>query len=289
MDDCEVNVKPSGADGSMRLCVLASGSSGNCSALVIEHEGAMCFWLIDAGLTMKRTQRELETVGLGGMTPKGIILTHLDDDHANPSVLNGYGDEVPVFMHKRHLGRASREGRLFRRTELLESGLKLSSACTLEVRLAHHDIDGSATLRFVLETGETCAELGYATDLGRPTAELIEHLAGVDVLAIESNYCPNMQETAPRPRVVKERVTGGSGHLSNQQCIRMVRAIRPRRHVVLLHLSRQCNTPELAAFEHLGADYQLSISSHAQPTGWLEAPLRRKIRERVHAESLFEV
>jgi len=285
--DC-LESKPTQEVG-LRLCVLASGSAGNCSVLVAHRGDETSFWLIDAGLSMRRTLRLLAEVGLADQLPRGIILTHLDTDHANPSVLDGFGDEVPVFLHRRHLGRAEREGRLFRKTEVVDRQVNLSAGCSLSVRLAHHDIDGSATLRFVLEHDDGCCEIGYATDVGRPTAELIDHLAGVDVLAIESNYCPQMQQEANRPAMLKARVMGGSGHLSNQQCVRMVRAIAPQRHVVLLHLSRQCNTPELAAIEHHGSPYQLCVSSQHEPTRWIEAGLRRKRPARVRAETLFEV
>lgn len=273
----------------LRLCVLASGSAGNCSVLVAQTDHQTSFWLIDAGLSMRRTLRLLAEVGLADALPRGIILTHLDTDHANPSVLDGFGDEVPVFLHRRHLRRAEREGRLFRRTEVFDQQLNLGAGCSISVCLAHHDIDGSAALRFLLEQDDGCCELGYATDVGRPTSELIEHLSGVDVLAIESNYCPRMQEAAARPAVLKERVMGGSGHLSNQQCLRMVRAIAPRHHVVLLHLSRQCNTPELATIEHLGSEYQLSISSQNEPTHWIDASFRPSGPARVRAQTLFEV
>lgn len=283
-----IEAKPSGGIA-LRLCVLASGSAGNCSVLVAKSEGRESFWLIDAGLSMRRTRRLLADVGLADQHPRGIILTHLDNDHANPSVIDGFGEEVPVFLHRKHLRRAEREGRLFRRTEVFDSTLKLGAGCSVRVRLAHHDIDGSAALRFTLDRDGACCELGYATDVGRPTAELVDLLAGVDVLAIESNYCPRMQEEADRPAILKARVMGGSGHLSNQQCRRMVRAISPQRHVVLLHLSRQCNTPELAAIEHLGSEYQLSVSSQHEPTHWIEAAWREAAAVRVQADTLFEV
>lgn len=273
MESHRIELKPPAGSG-LRLCVLASGSSGNCSVLVASSGHGQAFWLIDAGLSMKRTRRLLAEVGLGDALPRGIILTHLDDDHANSSVLDGFGDEVPVYLHRRHIRRAEREGRLFRRTEVLDSRADLGNGCTLCVRMAHHDIDGSAALRFSMEIGAGCCELGYATDVGRPTAELIDHLSGVDVLAIESNYCPRMQESASRPELVKARVTGGNGHLSNQQCIRVVRAIAPQHHVVLLHLSRQCNTPDRAAAGHQGRGYALTVSRHDEATGWIHAPLR---------------
>ncbi|MEY2716643.1 MAG: putative metallo-hydrolase YycJ, partial [Planctomycetota bacterium] len=90
--------------------------------------------------------------------------------------------------------------------------------------------------------------LGLATDLGRASGALIEAMRGVDILAIESNYDRDMQLASDRPAFLKDRIMGGKGHLSNEECIEAVRAIawpRGPEHVVLLHLSRDCNCPDL--------------------------------------------
>jgi phosphoribosyl 1,2-cyclic phosphodiesterase len=66
--------------------------------------------------------------------------------------------------------------------------------------------------------------------------------------------------------MLKNRITGGAGHLSNRQCAEAVARIAPREHVVLLHLSRDCNRPELAAAAHAGASYRLTVASQESPT-----------------------
>jgi hypothetical protein len=76
--------------------------------------------------------------------------------------------------------------------------------------IAPHDELGSASFRFVVATGGKPRHLGWATDVGRPTDDLAKHLAGVDVLAIESNYCPVMERESDRPEFLKRRVMGGS-------------------------------------------------------------------------------
>ena len=58
---------------------------------------------------------------------------------------------------------------------------------------------------------------------------------------------------------------GGHGHLSNEQCLELTRRVMPRREVVLLHLSRQCNEPLLAASYHVAEKYRLSVASHDGP------------------------
>lgn len=118
--------------------------------------------------------------------------------------------------------------------------------------------------------------MGYATDLGRVPERLIERLRGVDVLAIESNYCPRMQMVSTRPWHLKQRIMGGFGHLSNEQALEAIAAIEPREHVVLLHLSRECNCPSLVARLHAGSDYALTISDQETATRWVSVPARKR-------------
>jgi hypothetical protein len=154
--------------------------------------------------------------------------------------------------------------------------------------LMSHDEQGVTTLRFDMP-GLNAGILGFCTDLGHVTADLVDHLRadhgggdGVDVLAMESNYCPRMQLASDRPWFLKNRIMGGSGHLSNQQALEAVRAVSPREHVVLLHLSRQCNDPALVADLHAGSDYALTIANQFTPTRWIrlsrsERPLNRPV------------
>jgi phosphoribosyl 1,2-cyclic phosphodiesterase len=121
--------------------------------------------------------------------------------------------------------------------------------------------------------------LGFATDLGRVPQSLIDAFRDVDVLAIESNYDPPMQRRSARPAMLKRRIMGGAGHLSNEQSFDAVRAIvaastAPPRHIVLLHLSRQCNAPDIVRamyFIEPALAERVCITNQYQPTGWLAA------------------
>jgi hypothetical protein len=62
---------------------------------------------------------------------------------------------------------------------------------------------------------------------------------------------------------------GGHGHLSNQEALSAVLLIEPRDHVVLLHLSRDCNDPAVVAALHAGSDYTLTITSQERPSRWV--------------------
>lgn len=250
-----------------RLCVLASGSSGNCSVLEVRRGGERRVALIDLGLSPRRTTRLLEERGVGVAEVSDVLLTHLDSDHCHHGWF-GRRDRLgaTIRLHRRHVGWARRRDADLWRTEPFAGAFELFAGVRVTPLLTDHDDLGTASFRIDLPG----ASLGVATDLGSVTGPLIDHLAGVDVLAIESNYCPTLQEASARPAFLKRRIMGGAGHLSNEQCRRAVEMIAPSAHVVFLHLSRECNRPELVDEMHAGAPYRRTISAHDAPTDWID-------------------
>lgn len=249
---------------SVSLCVLASSSGGNCSVLAVDRAGDRRCILIDCGLSPRRTRALFREVGLADAPVHAVILTHLDHDHMHPGWAVKWPNGCTLHIHRRHRGRALRAGLGVVRAEHFEGPFDVLGA-RVEPLLVSHDGLGSAALRLWFGG----RSLGYATDVGRATPALVNHLAGVDVLAIESNYCPRLEEASGRPAHLKRRIMGGAGHLSNDQAARAVEAIGPREHVVLLHLSRECNRPALAAGEHGVGKYRLTLAHHERPTGWI--------------------
>jgi phosphoribosyl 1,2-cyclic phosphodiesterase len=252
------------------LCVLASGSEGNCTVLLAQSGGEPRLILIDAGLSPRRTRRALEQMDLALDHLHAIVLTHLDHDHWHAGWLKKIPSGASVWAHKRHAARGRRAGTLPGCTCAFDEGFALDDgAIRIGAVLGSHDELGVASFRVELTSSVGSAALGFATDVGRMRYELIEHLRGVEVLAIESNYCPQMQAASARPWFLKRRIMGGSGHLSNQEALEAVRLIEPREHVILLHLSRECNHPDLVASLHDGAPYRCTISNQFHPTQWV--------------------
>lgn len=234
---------------SLELCVLASGSSGNCT-MVRTPAGLL---LLDAGIGPRTTAARMNGTGAHVRDVKAICLTHLDRDHFSLGWTNLIASRgVHVFCHS---------SRVTDLLDLLGEDLRDSIAGFEEafepmeglhvdpITLAH---DRTGSHGFLIE-GFGC-RIGYATDLGRVPPELVERFIDLDVLAIESNYDPLMQEQSGRPYFLRQRIMGGRGHLSNEQALAAVRQILDRcerhgarlpAHIVLLHRSRQCNCPNL--------------------------------------------
>jgi phosphoribosyl 1,2-cyclic phosphodiesterase len=253
------------------LCVLASGSAGNCGVLAVGRRGARRVVLIDAGLSPRRTRRELATIGLSLDQVCAVLVTHLDGDHWRPEWRTAMPADVPVLMSPRHLQSGRRQGLLPDTADSFDAPIEPTPGVRVHPLLLAHDALGVSSFR--VEAGG--GTLGYATDVGRVTDELVEHLRGVEVLAIESNYCRRMQIESGRPAFLKRRIMGGRGHLSNDEAAAAVAGIGPRRHVVFLHLSRQCNRGELVAGMHVGADYEFTISDQFRPTRWVRIGVAR--------------
>jgi phosphoribosyl 1,2-cyclic phosphodiesterase len=274
-----------GVEAAGELAVLGSGSTGNCTVVRFEDslrgEGRASVVLIDLGLSPKMTAARLASVGVSMSEVSAVLLTHLDNDHCNPGWCGEGASALPegceVFLPRSWARQAERMGvcapaggRLHAFGGYFRTRLGLGVLPTMQF----HDALGAAAFRLTLPGFATggangAGTIGYATDLGRVTEQLVSHLRGVSVLAIESNYCPKMQVSSSRPEFLKRRIMGGKGHLSNGQCVQAVRAISPRDHVVLIHLSRECNTPEIAAGLHEGAGYGLTVSKPFEPTEWV--------------------
>lgn len=235
---------------SIEVCVLASGSMGNCT-VVRTPAGVL---LIDAGIGPRTAAKRLDGTGVRVRDVRAICLTHLDSDHFRPSWLGTIlNHDIKIFCHRSRaadvLNRLDHEA-----AEKLVVGFDdqfepLAGLACRAIPLAH---DRTGSHGFILD-GFHC-RIGWATDLGRVPRELLEQFCDLDLLALESNYDPDMQLNSPRPWFLKNRIMGGAGHLSNAQAYETVRRVldrceRKRRrlpnHIVLLHRSRECNCPKL--------------------------------------------
>lgn len=256
-----------------RLRVLASGSEGNCSILVLTAGAERRACLIDAGLSPRRTSGLLRQCGLTEDDIDCVLLTHLDHDHWHSGWVSRWPRHWLLCAGERHTayGRRHRILPLDRLMTFVDSCFEVGPGARAIPLHASHDELGVCSFRFdIAGAGGRSGSLGFATDLGRVPEGLVDGFRSVDVLAIESNYCPRMQMASLRPEYLKRRIMGGGGHLSNEQAAEAVLAIEPRDHVVFLHLSRECNEPSLVASLHEGADYAVTITDQVTPSRWVD-------------------
>lgn len=234
-------------EAQLSLCVLGSGSGGN-STLVKYGRRAM---LIDAGFGPLTTARRLGQAREALKHIRAICVTHLDQDHFRPTwieVIAGWG--IRIYIHHWHdyKLRTLEGARALYDNQLVHTfdttPFEPIAGLTMSPIHLRHDTQGTSGFLGESDGGS----FGYATDLGHVPPELVRRFAGVDLLAIECNYDPQMQQASTRPERLKRRIMGKAGHLSNQQAFDAARAIaaagKVPRDIVLLHRSRQCNTPQ---------------------------------------------
>ncbi len=220
----------------MRIYVLASGSDGN--ATVFESNGSRV--LVDGGIGPQALVQRLVDLGADGM-PDAILVTHAHQDHVGQTARIAKKLRIPVYAleataQRAKLGDRSRV-RLFSPTESFEVG-----ALRIDPMPVPHDADQVA---FRVTDGVRSA--GIATDLGEVTSDLVDHFARCDAVLVESNHDLGLLHTGPYPAFLKRRVESARGHLSNEQTHGLLRRLSfDTRVVVLMHLSRTNNTPELA-------------------------------------------
>lgn len=266
--------------------------------------------LLDVGLGPRQIAARLAHVGRSWSAVHAVLLSHTHSDHWKDATLRHlHSRKVPLWCHAGHhtVLRTYSDGFLgLDRAGLLRSfepGEEFALSPCLRCRALPLRHDGGATFGFRLEGGGDLfgqrTAIGYVSDLGCWDDELAAHLADVDLLAVEFNHDVAMQHASGRaPRLI-ERVLGDDGHLSNVQAAALVRAVLARsavgrpRHLVQLHLSRDCNRPALAraAARTLLDELDLSMALHTAEqnapsatlhlhVAGLSAPARRSSKRR---------
>ncbi len=238
------------------VCPIASGSLGN--ALLVRTDRAAV--LVDFGTTQKRVKAGLAHAGLGPEDLGAVLLTHTHRDHFSQAAA-GFCVRYGVPVHSTNDNFAELTLRVPGFRKLMAVGLARPvngepvavGDLVAEAFDLPHDAPGRCLgFRFTLGSGAWRRVATVATDLGHVPHGGLEWFTGADCLVLESNHDPEMLSRSGRPWDLIDRIAGPHGHLSNAAAAEAVAAVsgrgRPGRlkHVILAHLSRDCNTPRLA-------------------------------------------
>lgn len=259
----------------IHLHILASGSSGN-AAIV---EGPQTSILIDCGLSRRELLRRSQELDINTDRIAAVFITHEHSDHVGGLRVFAKHFDGPIFATSgtAHIlsQRSSMAGVEF--SLISTDAQKRVGEISVQAFSTSHDVAEPVGFRFSL-LGEKNLEMdsiGYCTDTGILTDDALTELAGARILALESNHDEHMLATGPYPQVLKERVGGPYGHLSNEQAASALAGlIRPNtRTVVGMHLSRENNRPSLAVrtlAAALGAEPVNDTRTQAKTAGGLQ-------------------
>ncbi len=243
------------------FCPLASGSKGNC--LYIGSQTTRV--LIDAGISALEIEERLHLIGVDPRTIQAILVTHEHSDHIKGIPVFASRYNLPILANgetAKGIYAALRERprfKIFTTGEPFEFG----DLVVHPFSVPHDTLD---PVGFTIQIGPI--KLGICADIGHVTSLVKKMLAKCDYLYLEANHQPSMVHASSRPQMLKQRILGKQGHLSNEDCGKLLAEIfhQGLKHVHLAHLSGECNAEEVAlqvvreALNKAGQSVELSIA-----------------------------
>ena len=253
----------------MQVSIFASGSSGNCLLL----SSGVSHILIDAGISMRRISAGLTQAGISWRDIGGVLITHEHSDHISGLKTLLHQRALPVYAPRTVSNRL--RGMLPGIDDCLHivpvGGPFLVAGFRVCAFHTPHDTDESVGYR--VESGGVFA---LATDMGQVTEEVVRGLCGADTVLIEANHDPEMLRMGSYPAYLKMRILSDHGHLSNPDCAELARHLceNGTRRIVLGHISRENNRPELALQTVRAALTAYSAELYCAPAeGFLSLPV----------------
>ena len=260
----------------LNFCSLYSGSSGNC--LFFENNSTKI--LVDCGVSGKKVCEGLESIDKKIEDIDAIIVTHEHSDHVQSLGLISKKYNIPVYANTETWQAMPTQSQ-----KILENNKKtFNNDNDFEIGnlLIHpfstpHDAANPCGFNIYSEK----RKISIATDLGHMDNVILENLKGSSFILLESNYDPEILKVSKYPYILKQRIAGPNGHLSNSTAGKTIGCLiqNDLKTVMLGHLSKENNFPELAyqtvVEELIGQnidtnEISLSVANRNNPTKIIE-------------------
>ena len=236
----------------MRFVSFASSSSGNSTLISYKNTNI----LVDCGISRKRIIDNLSRYNLNISDIDCILLTHSHTDHVQGLKYILKSDDIKVLGLRETLLAVDKSlessdikvnydnFKILRPVNLLNDteGIQIKDITVYPLK-GCHDVP---TLYYKFRLGnETIAIL---TDMGKFDDNVIRNLSDVNYLMLECNYDIQMLMESNRPEMLKSRILGEGGHLSNVECCEIIAKISNPglKAIYLSHISAEANSEEYA-------------------------------------------
>jgi phosphoribosyl 1,2-cyclic phosphodiesterase len=250
--------------GTMSLFVssLNSGSNGNCYYIGNQDEAV----LIDGGISCRETEKRMKRLGISPRKVKAIFASHEHGDHTHGIPVLSRKHQIPVYMTEG----TRQNGNL----EVKDHLLKILKP-NVPVQVGNMTIVGFPKLHDASEPHSFIVEgsnvrIGVFTDLGKACDNVTSHFRRCHAAFLEANYDEHMLVNGRYPYMLKERIRGDHGHLSNDQALQLFMDHRPAfmTHLFLSHLSADNNRPAIVKemFTRNAAGTTIVIASRRKET-----------------------
>ncbi|HEY8878459.1 MAG TPA: MBL fold metallo-hydrolase [Roseateles sp.] len=229
----------------MRFCSLGSGSGGNATLIEASQGITSTRLLVDAGFSVRELVKRLNRAGCAPEDVDAVFITHEHGDHIGCALAFATRYRLPLIMSRgtwRAVGNADFDPALLRIAKGGEA-MPLGDMALKPFTVPH---DANEPLQLTLSDG--ALRLGIVTDLGCAPDSVAAALAGCQALLLECNHDEELLRTGPYHPMLKKRILGSHGHLSNAAAADLLsRCLHAGLNAVAAaHLSEHNNRPDLA-------------------------------------------
>lgn len=225
-----------------QFCSLYSGSSGNCS-LVQTNTTKI---LIDAGESAKKIGEALEKINIEPSSINAILVTHEHSDHVKGLGVFSKKFKIPVYANIETWNSMPKQKEKMDNDNIHTFSFDKFSIGNIDIKpfSIPHDAANPCGFSFYHDN----KKMSIATDIGHMNKEVINNLSNSSFLLLEANYEPEVLKCSSYPYILKERIKGPTGHLSNSDAGKTISFLSNYglKNVMLGHLSKENNFPELA-------------------------------------------
>jgi phosphoribosyl 1,2-cyclic phosphodiesterase len=250
---------------------LISGSSGN-STYISDGKTHI---LIDCGMSGKQLAESLSKIGVSPEQLNALLITHEHIDHTKGAgvIARRYG--LPIYS-----------------TQGTHSAMEIGNVPDEQIKIINTADDfeiGSIGIKAFDIPHDAANPVGYsfyidgkkvtlATDIGHMHKALIEQIMKSYMVLLESNHDVDMLQFGPYPFPLKQRILSDVGHLSNENAAKTALQLvnSGTKHIMLGHLSKENNHPEIAMMEtyntltfagvNVGSDVTLQVADRYKVT-----------------------
>ena len=225
-----------------QFCSLYSGSSGNCSFVQTDSTKI----LIDAGQSAKKIEEALILIDIDPFSIDGILITHEHSDHINGVGLFSKKFNIPVYANIETWDAMKEQKSKIKEENIKFFSFEKFSIGDIDVKPFAIPHDAANPCGFNLYHKKK--KMSIATDIGHINKDVMNSLINSSFLLLEANYEPSVLDYSRYPYLLKERIKGPNGHLSNTDCGKTISYLSEHglNSAMLGHLSNENNLPELA-------------------------------------------
>ncbi|MDD3400342.1 MAG: MBL fold metallo-hydrolase [Eubacteriales bacterium] len=259
----------------MRICPLCSGSSGNSTYV----ETSQTRLLIDAGLSCRKLTALLDSIGVRPDALSAICITHEHVDHVRGAAVLSRKYNIPIFAnaacHQAMYTVLADVPRSNIRVFESDEPFVLGNATIVPFSTPH---DSAHAVGYTISDGRGCITI--MTDIGHMDDRLLSMAEHSSVVLLEANHDVDMLMAGSYPYSLKMRILSPIGHLCNEDCAHAIAELARRgvKNVVLGHLSRENNFPEIALatvnsvleIEGQKDSVTVTVAKREEPTGYFE-------------------